>query len=126
MDGTTIAAHLSRRITERLGEDYVFIYTFWIDDYITRDRRHPFWMLFKHEGDRHSTCTSNCDAGTASRCTSTGCRCASSCPHHSRAGIGGESNNYLDELGKWGRRTEEDDDLCRWSGTEPDYDYYYD
>jgi hypothetical protein len=91
---TSIASHY-----RRLGEDYVFIYTFWIDNYITGDRRNPFWMLFKHEGGRHSTCASNCDAGTASRCTSTDCRCASSCPRHSRTGIGGEPNNYLDELG---------------------------
>ncbi len=84
-------------------------------------------MLFKYERGRHDTCASNRGAGTVSpRCTSTGCRGASSCSRHSRTGIGGEPNNYLDELGQWNRGTKKDDDLCRWSGTEPDYDYHHD
>lgn len=73
-------------------------------------------MLFEHEGSGDSACARTGGASTTSCGTSSG-------PRRSRPDFGCESDNYLNELGQWSRGAEEDDEICRRSGTEPDYDY---
>src|SRR5271163_4807860 len=73
-------------------------------------------MLFQHERSRHRSCAGTCCAGTTSYS-------AGSCPCRSRASNGGEPNDHLNELGQWGCRAEEDDDICGWPSTASDYDY---
>jgi hypothetical protein len=71
-------------------------------------------MLLQHEGGGHGTCAGSRRASIASYRTSSSSR-------RSRADVGGEPNDHFHELGKWGCGAEEDDDICRWQGTESDY-----
>ena len=73
-------------------------------------------MLFQFKRGGHGTCAgTGSGGGAASRRTSSG-------PGRNGA-IEGPNNHFINELGKWSHRAEENYDCGRWNGTKPDYDY---